>query len=194
MLAQHPRTGRWRLALAPEKPSTRAWEQGAIGEERVGARLDKLQADGVVRVMHDRLIPRTRRNIDHIVVAPSAIWVVDTKNYNGTLERRDVGGWFTRDERLFVAGRDRTHLVDAMAGQVAAVRYALTPLTPPIRPVLCFTGTEWSFFANPFELDDVLITWPRALAKDIRSASKSASFVDVDLAAERLLNRLRSAR
>jgi hypothetical protein len=186
--ARHPRTGHLRLALAPERQPTQAWEQGAIGEERVGARLDKLQSTGEVLVLHDRRIPGTRQNIDHIVVAPSAIWVVNTKNYRGAFERRDVGGWFRRDDRLFVAGRDRTDLVEAMAGQITAVRDALLPSAPRLRAVLCFTGTEWPFFANPFELDSVLIAWPRALVKQVRTAPSSG--IPVHALAERLLSRL----
>src|SRR5690606_5770938 len=65
-----------------DKPrrSTGVWAQGAVGEERVAARLDALAAVGVV-ALHDRRIPGTRANIDHLVVTPWGVWVVDAKRY-----------------------------------------------------------------------------------------------------------------
>jgi hypothetical protein len=43
-------------------------------------------------VLHDRAIPGTRSNIDHIAVVPSGVWVIDTKQYRGRVQRRDRGG------------------------------------------------------------------------------------------------------
>jgi hypothetical protein len=39
-------------------------------------------------VLHDRRIPGRRSNIDHLVIARSGVWVVDTKRYRGKVERR----------------------------------------------------------------------------------------------------------
>lgn len=69
---KHPRLGGLILALSDEPQSTRAWERGAIGEEQLAARLKDLPAPA--RVLHDRRIPGTRANIDHIVIAPSGVW------------------------------------------------------------------------------------------------------------------------
>ena len=55
-------------------------------------------------VLDDRRVPGSRTHIDHIVIAPSGVWVVDTNEYDGRVERRDIGGWFKMDERLYVAG------------------------------------------------------------------------------------------
>jgi hypothetical protein len=65
-------------------------------------------------VLHDRKVPNTRGNIDHLVIAPSGIWIVDAKNYNGKVEVRDCGGWFSTDLRLHVNNRDQTKLVDGL--------------------------------------------------------------------------------
>ena len=53
--AAHPKIGGLILALSEDPQSTRAWSQGAVGEERLGARLDSLTSDGVA-VLHDRRI------------------------------------------------------------------------------------------------------------------------------------------
>lgn len=115
----------------------------------------------------DRHSPGKRRSIDHIVIAKSAVWVIKCRSRHGSLERRDVGGWFRRDERLYVNGRDETHMIEAMSRQVMVVRRALGPLTPRVRPVLCFAHAERSGSSGPFELDGVLVTRPRALVEQI---------------------------
>lgn len=51
------------------------------------------------------------------MIAPAGIFVVDAKDYQGSLEIRDLGGWFHADERLYVGGRDRSKLADNMAGR-----------------------------------------------------------------------------
>jgi len=130
----------------------------------MGALLDALAGAGVVAI-HDRLRTGTKANIDHVAVAPSGVWVIDPKCYKGEVTRRDVGGWFSTDVRLYVGRRNCTKLVTAMSKQVAAVREALGPdwAAVPVRPVLCFVDAEWPLFAKPFELQGVLVTWPKAI-------------------------------
>ena len=61
------------------------------------------------------------------VVTPTGVWVVDTRNDEGRVARKDVGGLLGTDVRLYVGGRDRTELVPAIWKQVASVRAALGP-------------------------------------------------------------------
>jgi hypothetical protein len=156
-----------RLVAGP-KPSTEAWARGAEGEERVGHWLDgAVGRHGVV--LHDRAIPRRRANLDHLVVVPSGIWVVDAKHYRGTLERRDSPGWFVSRPRLFVAGRDKSALVTAARRQQALVAQAICT-GAPVRAALCFTGVDRPLFTRPFTLEGVMVTWPRALTKALTAA------------------------
>jgi hypothetical protein len=74
----HPILGGAILALSDDPQSTRAWATGARGEELLGRRLDTL-VGGRVRVLHDRRIPRTRANIDHIAIGPSGVFVIDAR-------------------------------------------------------------------------------------------------------------------
>jgi hypothetical protein len=168
--SRFPRLGGLVLAVTDDPQTTKAWATGADGEERVGASLDRLTTSGAV-VLHDRQMPGSRANIDHIVVAPSGVWVVDAKRYRGKVERRDHGRLFRPDLRLHVGGRDCSKLVAGMAKQVAAVRRALDDEGIAVHPVLCFTGSEWPAFADPFTVDTVLVTWPKALVKTISRAA-----------------------
>lgn len=160
----HPRIGGLLLAAFADPQSTRAWSEGAEGERKVGRQLDTMQADGVI-VLHDRRIPGRRSNIDHVVVAPSGVWVVDTKRYRGKVERRDIGGWLHRVDRLYVAGRDRTVLVEQVLGASGVVAKAVDH--GPVRPALCFVDGDWGLFTRPFEINGVLIAWPKALVTAI---------------------------
>ena len=141
--SRHPRLGGLILALSDEPQSTTAWAKGAIGEQKLGAGLDSLAAVGVV-ALHDRLIPGSKANIDHLAITPSGVWVIDAKRYKGQVAKKDLGGWFSTDLRLYVGRRDCTKLVSAMGKQVAAVRKALGAEWEdvPVRPALCFVDAE----------------------------------------------------
>ena len=191
--ARHPHLGGLILAVTPESQTTRNWQIGAEGERKLGAGLDGLEAAGVA-VLHDRRRPGTTANIDHLAVAPTGVWVIDAKRYTGQVAKKDVGGWFSSDVRLFVGRRDCTKLVTGMTKQVEAVRAALGTewADVPVRPVLCFVDTEWRLFASPFELHGVLVTWPRAVRKVLVRPGPYAS-ATVERISGRLDERLRSA-
>ena len=125
-LAQRGRIVRLSAAVVGEPQSTRAWAVGAVGEERVAARL-QAAADRGVLALHDRRIPGSRANIDHIAIGPAGVCVIDAKRYeNAQIRVRRVGGLFTqRRDELLVRGRVRNDLVAGLDKQVAAVRAAL---------------------------------------------------------------------
>lgn len=151
------------VALTPERSSTRVWATGAIGEEIVGAKLDAIASDQI-RVLHDRRIPKSKANIDHIVVTPGGVWVIDTKRYvDKRIEKRVEGGLFSpRVEKLWVRG-DKTSLVTGLTKQVALVEAAVPGV--PVKGVLCFVDGDWAWFADPFTVSDVLVLWPKKLVQ-----------------------------
>jgi hypothetical protein len=104
-------------------------------------------------VLHDRQAPGTPANIDHLVVAPAGVFVVDAKGHQGMIRIRDRGGLFRTDLRLYVGHRDCSDLAEDMGWQVAAVervlRSADLKVMPPITPVLCFVNGEWPLFRPP---------------------------------------------
>jgi Nuclease-related domain len=128
--------------------------------------LDRLRAEGM-GVLHDRRIPASRANIDHLVVSPAGVFIVDAKNYSGRVERVDRGGLFSSDYRLYVGRRDQTKLIGGMARQVEAVR-SVIGAGVRITQAICFVSADWSLFARPLRFGDVHVLWPRELAKLIR--------------------------
>ncbi len=140
------------LALTDDPQSTRSWATGARGEEKLAAALDGIEG---LRVLHDRRVPRSARNIDHILIAPAGVFVVDAKNLRGKIEIRNRGGFFRTDHRLYVGRRDCSDLATGLGWQVDTVTAALVaggvdPL-PPVTPVLCFIDGDWPLFRAPNE-------------------------------------------
>ena len=161
--------GRFAKVVAKVPQSTTAWERGAEGEVRLSACLRTELGERAI-VLDDRRVPRTKSNIDHLVVAPTGVWIIDAKNHTGKIVHRDTGNFLRIDSRLFVDGRDRTALVRGLDGQVGAVRGALASSglgEIPVRPVLCFTHSEWGLLARPFTVNGVLVTWATALIQRI---------------------------
>ena len=155
------------LALSEDPQSTRAWQRGSAGESKLAQSLAKLKRDDVI-VLHDRRVPGSRANIDHLVVYPSGVFVVDAKLYTGQVHVKDVGGLFSgRDLRLFVGRRDCTDLAVGMAWQVAATKAALGGAEIPVSPVLCFIDAEWPLLGGPREFRGVLIDDERSLKRRV---------------------------
>ena len=89
--AAHPRIGGLILRLQDEPQSTRAWAQGAVGEEKLAQRLNGLRDQGV-QLLHDRRIAGSRANIDHIAIGSAGVFVIDAKRYQGQPQLRVSGG------------------------------------------------------------------------------------------------------
>ena len=150
---RHPRAGGLILALTDDPQSTKAWATGARGEERLGHWLDRLAGHGVY-VLHDRRIPRSKANIDHIAVGPSGVFVVDAKKYRGRPSLRVEGGLIRpRVEKLIVGSRDRTRLVTGVQKQVHLVRSALQEAEfgqISVSGMLCFVEADWPLIGGDF--------------------------------------------
>jgi hypothetical protein len=184
------RIGRFVKFMSDEPQSTDAWARGAEGERRLARRLTDDLGDVAV-VLHDRKVPKTRGNIDHLVVASNGIWIVDAKNYTGKAEQRDIGGLFSTNIQLYVNGRNQTELISGLAWQVHAVRAALTPTgfaELPVHPTLCFMNSG-GLFAKPFHIDEVLVTWPAKLLESIRAPGPFDA-ITMDMLARQLSSKL----
>lgn len=161
---RHPRIGGALLALGGAPAHERAWERGAQGEARVAEILGaRLPHD--VRVLHDRRIPGSRANIDHIVIAPSGVWVIDTKRHRGKVA---VSNPLLGSPKLTVAGRDRTALVEGVRRQVAIVVVALAEVGPAasVHGALCFVSGELPVL-RALKVQGVSVLSPKRLAKEI---------------------------
>jgi hypothetical protein len=180
---RNPRTAKLRIALARTPQSETAWAQGAAGEELVADSLASRCSERVV-LLHDRRIPGSRANIDHLAVAPSGVWVIDTKNYTGKvrIERRLFG-----PAKLRINGRDRTKLIDALDRQMAVVGAVVAELEAavPVHGALCFVGAELPLFGT-LRLRGYPLLWRKKLAKCLNASGplqrEQVSFLARELA------------
>jgi Nuclease-related domain len=164
----HPHVGDLLLRFQDEPQSEKAWLTGAIGEEAVAAHLART-CPGVV-VLHDRRMPGSRANIDHIAVAPSGVLVIDTKCYKGKIEVRKP--WFG-DPKLVIRGRDKTKLVDGLKSQVDAVRAGLAVIEQDVTVGGCFcfinpegqAGGSGIPLLRTLSIDGIPLYFPRRLSK-----------------------------
>jgi Nuclease-related domain len=149
----------------------RHWATGARGEEMLGESLTRRCSD--ILLLHDRRIPRSRANIDHIAVTTNGVFVIDAKRYRGRIKvRAPLFG----KAKLMIAGRDRTKLVEGLAKQVAVVGAALADATSevPVHGCFCFLAPE-GFLADSglpllrtLKIDGYPLYSPRRLAKHLK--------------------------
>ena len=161
------------LALAGEPQSTRAWARGSIGEQKLAEALAGVED---LVVLHDRSVPKSRGNIDHIVIAPAGVFVVDAERYGGLIGIRDHGGLFSHDDRLYVGSRDCSHLATNTEWQIAAVRRALATADAalseiPVTPVLCFIDGEWLLLRPPESYKGVRLEGKRSIKRLVSGSS-----------------------
>jgi hypothetical protein len=138
----------------------RSWENGAIGEEGIGQIIEDLCSKYSFKFLHDRKIPGTKANIDHILITDRGIFVIDTKNYKGAVRIKESGGLFwPLKETLLVGNRNQTKLVLGVKKQVELVSAATLQggYKLPILGVLAFYKAEFPILFKPKKIDGVLI-------------------------------------
>ena len=111
------------------------WGGGAVGEESTGATIEKRCPSAVA--LHDRRMPDSRANIDHIVLVPSGVWVIDSKRMKGRIKVEDAKDG---TQKLIIHGNNQTELVHKLTGQVNAVKAVMAELDlrVPVYGGFCF--------------------------------------------------------
>lgn len=192
----HPKLGGLMLALREDPQHVQAWQKGAVGEESFGPRLSGI-ATPTLMVLHDRKLPRSVANIDHLAVTSEAVWVLDAKRYTGKVETRGHGLFSRRPPDLYVGGRNQMKLVNGVSAQVETVEGILAAFAVehgipeiPVRAGLVFVHAEFSLFASPFGIDGVWV----GRGKEIRTrlSGQTAGQLPVADIAKRLARELRA--
>jgi hypothetical protein len=164
--AAHPYVGDLLLKVSRAPQREAAFRSGELGELAVGEMLNNRAAKGPLIALHDRGIPGRRSNIDHIAVAPTAVYVIDAKQYSGKVWRKDRG---FRDSKLMVNGSDRTELLVGLGRQLDIVRKVLAASgygDVPVQGVLCFTSGDLPRF-KVLSIGEYLVLDRRRLGKQL---------------------------
>lgn len=136
---------------------SRAFDKGAHGERHVGAVLENIPQS---RVLHSRRLGRG--DIDHIVIAPSGVWVVDAKNYQGAVTVPFLG----KLEQLRVGGRRIDRQLASLRHQREAVKAQLAE-GARVCGALCFIETQWPLTRQLFMDGALVVAPPKRLARHI---------------------------
>jgi Nuclease-related domain len=118
--------------------------KGAHGEYLMGGYLsDDLDPDA--RVLTDRNVPgESEANIDHVVVASSGVWIIDSKKWTGEIHYRSRRFPSTDPRRyLFIGGEDRTAHIAKIFRLVIPVAQVIADRTVPVHPVMAFVEPIW---------------------------------------------------
>jgi hypothetical protein len=118
------------------KTDERNWRVGAGGEEKVGARLDKLRSAGW-HVLHAVPVGERGSDIDHVLIGPGGVFTINTKTHRGKRV------WVAPDQ-VRVDGHKVEHLRKSRYEADRARRLLSDALgwEPPVKPVLVYlTGT-----------------------------------------------------
>ena len=114
---------------------SRMWRRGYEGERVIGELLEDGLSDKY-HVFNDVKFPGRKANIDHIVVGPSGIFVLDTKNWRGTV------AWAEDGETLLWNGEpEKKGTAKAILADALDVHDKLKTLTNKdffIKPILVF--------------------------------------------------------
>ena len=161
---KHPVIGGALLALRDAPAHERVWGTGAGGEEATA----KYLAERCPRalILHDRRVPGSRANIDHIAVVASGVYVIDSKRYKGKKVRVETP--LLGKAKLMVGGRDKTKLVDGLLKQVEIVAGLLAEIAPGVKVsgAFCFVDVDLPLLSTP-KIRGLPVFGRRRLAKHI---------------------------
>jgi hypothetical protein len=109
------------------------FEQGAEGEATTARALEALPPGW--KVMHDMRWPGRRlANVDHVLIGPSGIFVIDTKNWTGRVTA--TNGVLRQN------GYSREKAVAGAADAALAVAEVAGPYAGHVHAVICFSGRD----------------------------------------------------
>lgn len=177
----HPHLGGLLLATRGTPQHEFAFHQGAVAERAVADSLKRRTAPGPVITLHNRQMPGSRGDIDHLAIAPTGIYVIDTKDWKGQVQIQTpwVGA-----PKLLIRGRDCTKLIDGLDRQITAVRSALDRdgyEKVPIQGALCFTKADLPLLRAQ-KIRGHLLLYPKALTKRLNAEGPLQSAVIEQLA------------
>ncbi|MBG0819122.1 nuclease-related domain-containing protein [Planomonospora sp. ID82291] len=112
--------------------AVRTWRRGALGERRTARRLQLLASLGYA-VLHDRALPRGRANVDHLVIGPAGVFLIDSKQWR----RPRTGG---RRERTVTPDDARSLLYETQI--VARTLSTAYGARVDVTPVLAIHGAH----------------------------------------------------
>jgi len=168
----------WRLRFRPSEQA-RTWQRGAHGERHTARLLDRLTRDGYV-VFHDLAVPDSPANVDHLAIGPTGVFVIDSKQWTGSVQQGADGlAWHNhyRLDRTLETVRWEAQAISRVLGSRAAA-------------LLCVHGAHVQ--GGGLDAQGVAIV-PAPLLRSALGYDRVLSDADVELLAATARLRLRPA-
>lgn len=111
-------------------------DRGAAAETATGRLLSALPAGW--HVLHSRVIPGARADLDHLVIGTPGVFLVDSKDWGGRIENVEVGGGFA----LALNGdvEQMMRKLDPIVFEAREVQNRMSLLPGDVAIILCFTS------------------------------------------------------
>lgn len=139
------------------------WRRGAEGERATAGLLDPLRHLGWA-VLHDRRVPGSGANIDHLLIGPG-VHVIDSKAYRGRIKLLGDGRlWYGRtclDEVLRIVRWAAAEVADVLGAQLAATGL-------DVHAALCVHGVRLP--RSPLRFEGVTLATPDTLVETLVGA------------------------
>jgi len=151
------------------------YEKGAVGEVAVARVLGDLSAEFVV--LHDLSIPGSNANVDHLVIGPTGVFMIDAKCWSGRLTAGADTLW-----------RGTTPIRHECSTAAWEAQQMSNVVGRSVQPVICFVGTALPEAVQ--HCDGVTVCESDALLFLVRDSTRwldSASIAEIAAAARPLL-------
>jgi hypothetical protein len=169
----------WRLRFRVSR-DTRAWRDGARGEQATARLLRRLHRHGYA-VFHDIGIPGTPANADHLLIGPPGVVLVDSKRYTGQVTQGPDG-------RIWHNHYPMDQTLRSLRLETQAISAALGVY---VRPVMCVHRARVAL--GGLRAGDVQILPARRLRSMLRNSGQRLGEADVAALVAHALSVLRPA-
>lgn len=181
--AARTRADKYRVRAERAERTAGHWARGAEGEASLATVIAPLAADGYY-CLADRRFPESAGNLDHLLVGPAGVFVVDAKSWSGKVA---VENGALR-QNGYSRGQQVEGLKNQALGVVAILDATMGQRRPLVRPVICFIdGAE---IASRAAIDRVHLLNSGDLVGFVRSFTRVLDQAGVDEVMRILLERL----
>jgi hypothetical protein len=122
------------------KASVRRWSRwfvGRKGESKVTEALKSLSDEYVV--LNDIVLPDCKGNVDHLLIGPNGVFVIETKNYSGFVKCEEEQ-WFVNGHRIRSLSKQAKRNSMAVRGCIAGLFAGPKTRVPHVVPLLVFVS------------------------------------------------------
>ena len=128
------------MLLTLFKASVRRWSRWSVGkngESKVTEALKSLPDEYVV--LNDIVLPDRKGNVDHLLIGPNGVFVIETKNYSGFVKCEEEQ-WFVNGHRIRSLSKQAKRNTMAVRGYIASLFPGQQTRVPYVVPLLVFVS------------------------------------------------------